>query len=80
VIQYTFDGAADKFENKTGERQNIFYACQLMNDEKVADLIDRLYNVFVLVNGKDTKIDGTYLKSIEPLKDTSLTGGVLIFK
>ncbi|KAI6181822.1 Peptidase S28 family-containing protein [Aphelenchoides besseyi] len=76
IIQYTFDGAADRFENKTGKRQNIAYGCQLMTDTTMGTLLDRLYKVFVLANGdpKDNPFISDYKRSIAPFLNTSIHG------
>ncbi|KAI6206265.1 hypothetical protein M3Y94_00888800 [Aphelenchoides besseyi] len=76
ICQYTYDGAADRFENKTGERQNIAYGCQVMGDSSVGTLLDRLYKIFVLANGdpKENPFYSSYNLSIAPFLNTSIHG------
>lgn len=76
AIQYTFDGAAERYENLTGPHINIFWTCQLMTDKKkTPDPIDRLYNVYKLVSDDpNAHVMGSYIESIKDFQNISLGG------
>ncbi|KAI6216904.1 Peptidase S28 family-containing protein [Aphelenchoides fujianensis] len=73
IIQYTYDGV-EQFENKTGVRETISYACGIMNNGSL-DLLERLHQVYVLANGDDAFVSD-YWQSIAPFFNlTSGSGG-----
>jgi hypothetical protein len=75
VIQYTYDGKNEIYEDIPGDNQrNIRRACALMTDKGTPDNLDRLYNVFLLSNDGNTNFSALYTDSIADLANIAFDG------